>query len=242
MKKHTTIICISSIATVVVLYSVFILKNGYLLFVDDLIFPLIGVFFCVVIFCLKNIQKNIKTVISICITLAVVSKIFLLFAIGDNIHFSTYYEDEAKKFYEYEEDITFDYKECIAYVYETHSLFKQKAKTVIFKFGDNFDSVKKSIEEKYEFYSEPVMPHEPTPYFDFLGYEFKLRCIEKVYPKVLFFIGVNDKNKEVVYVYFGSEDLDTVLSYEDILQFYCGWQYISLQDKGVIWQNIVFYR
>ena len=41
------------------------------------------------------------------------------------------------------------------------------------------------------------------------------------------FIGINEKTKEIAYVYFEDMDLDGVWSFEDLMDVYAGWYLIE---------------
>lgn len=240
MKKNILTGCIAVILIVTILYSLFVVSNDSLLFSEDLILPVVSVLLCVVIFFLKIVPVKIKNAIVVILTLIVILRMGLLFIAGADLHFNAYSnEDAVKIYYKIEKDIIFSYDECRAYSYEVNALFKQDADTVIFKTGENFEEAKKSIAENYDFYTDPLKDNEPQPHFEFSGFNFRLQCIEKDYPKVMLFIGINEQSKEIAYVYFNDVDLDSVSDFKDILNFYCGWQYIELYENGKIFKNVV---
>ncbi len=239
MKKIFAI-CMSLILYATLTYSVSVFVEDYLFFPEDLILPVVAVALCTAVFFIKFIPDIIKSVLFIVISAIPVVWMFLLFLMGGDVDLDVLRNEEAAEAFIEEQNFDVPYEDCSVYLYETRALFQQSAKTVILSFGDNFDEAKQEINNNYEFYTEALKKDDPVPVFEFSGFSFRLKVSEKVYPKVMYFVGINEETREIAFVYFNDVDLDGVGEFDSIMHYYCGWQYIKLYNDGKILFNIVF--
>ena len=171
---------------------------------------------------------SIITIIIVLISTLACSAAYSKNEISGDTLLSTYGEEEALALYHEKESVILpDFESCTLYSYNTSGFFQSEADTLIFRFDEGFEKAKEVIGNSYEFHSAPLKTGDDKPYFEVNGFSFRVRVIEKVYPKVIYFIGINDHTKEIAFVYFGNTNLDIVSDYEVLMNAECGWQYIE---------------
>lgn len=239
MKKVFTV-CISLILYSSFTYCVATYVESSLLFADNLILPASAVILCTVLLLVKFIPDKLKSALFIIVSVIPVCWMLLLAYVEPNTCFEVLNKEDARGSFTEEQNFDVPYEDCTVYLYNSYGLFQQSAKTVILSFGDSFEEAKQEINNNYEFYTEALIEDDPVPVFEFSGFSFRLKVSEKVYPKVMYFVGINEESREIAFVYFNDVDLDCVGEFDSIMYYYCGWQYIELYKEGRILCNVVF--
>lgn len=104
-------------------------------------------------------------------------------------------------------------------------IFKSETYTLIAKYdADEYEKQKSSIDKNYSFDTSLL---NPEPEFDLDGFRFGLLCDKYIdYPHTLYFIGFNDNDKAISYIYFYDQDLDVIdQPYDQFLREYSDWKY-----------------
>lgn len=126
--------------------------------------------------------------------------------------------------------------ETVEYHYfEGHgSIFTWGSKTLICGYSaEDYQEQLSWLEDYYVFQEEPVTSHGYTlaPEATVGEYEFRLlsfgeESYQLDYPQCLFFVGTNADAGEIVFLYYGDQDLDYIESLEKHILGYCGWSHI----------------
>lgn len=100
--------------------------------------------------------------------------------------------------------------------------------------SSDYETQKALLEETYTFQSTPMTAHEyvcdPTARIG--DYQFRTLAIDGTYgnaiyyPKCMYFVALNDKTKEIVYLSAYDDDLDIIQSLDEFLKVDCGWDHI----------------
>lgn len=230
-KKFTFSLIVSFvIATILLIYTVFCLINSYIVQGYLILMLIISFVVSLLLALIKKIPNVIKVILSSVILLLTLT-IFIFFSLfGNTVEFkafenaeeiSDYYSDfDFEKFGEYESISNYKY-------YHSVNLFQQEAYTTILKYSeDNFEAEKNNIEDSRKFYSTPIENEEAEPVFSYEGFDFRTE-ISDWYPKEMNLVGINEETHEIAYVSFQDYDLDSISDYEEFLDYYCGWRYIT---------------
>lgn len=110
--------------------------------------------------------------------------------------------------------------------------FNSEAYTVIAKYDDKeFEKQKAGIESNYKFSKDiiefDVSDSKLKPEFTLDGFEFRVLSeaySEYGFPKDMYFIGINEDERKIAYIYFHDFDLDYIDSFEEFLIEDCGWE------------------
>ena len=105
-------------------------------------------------------------------------------------------------------------------------IFKSETYTLIAKYEkEGYESQKSIVSEKYSIESSGEDADSSS--FDLDGFRFSLLSEQYIdYPKTLYFIGFNDADRAVAYIYFYDQDLDVIdQSYDKFLREYSDWKY-----------------
>lgn len=120
-----------------------------------------------------------------------------------------------------------------------NNLFASEANYLICSYApEEYEAQKAELDTEYTFQTEPVTLRgdncQPAAEID--GYVFRMlsvtayselgEVLAKGYPKRVILIGCSDQNKEILYMVFENDDLDSISSLEELLQDECGWKYI----------------
>ena len=140
----------------------------------------------------------------------------------------------------------YDVDAVFTYYHMDYIIFQSDAYTLIVHYDPeryDYDAERKRVEEKYVFRTTAVYygvgPHTLDPAFELDGFSFHL-LDEEYYthdsnpmllpeirmevPKYMYFVGFNDEEKKIAYIYFEDFDLDVIDSFEEFLPEYCGWR------------------
>ncbi len=97
--------------------------------------------------------------------------------------------------------------------------------------SENYDSEKARLDETYAFESEMLgnqfSEEQLEPWFLLDGYSFRVLSMShydmEMFPHEFVLIGTNDTKHEIVYLYTYDPDLDSLSSFPEYLNEYCGW-------------------
>ena len=192
-----------------------------------------------VIVLIKKVPFVIKIVFSLsAITISIAATAFYIL-LGGGVEFRILDVDkESVVFYDMDENDFGFYTDFEAFSYAEHSLFFKQANTYILKYDKNdFDAAKKVLFEKNKFYDITGVYGEAGPEFRCGDFDFYVRhSEEKVFPKVIYFIGFNESDYEIAHVTFNDLNLDSVSSFQNVLLYYCGWQYVEKSRSNQIFK------
>lgn len=111
-------------------------------------------------------------------------------------------------------------------------VFESEAYTMIVKYNkETYEKQKATLYEPFEKICDwtntddendyPLEKKVTTP-FDFKGFSFVMYSDE--YPKIIYFVGTNDKTNQIAYIYFSDHDLDEISRpYSVFIDENCGW-------------------
>ena len=179
-------------------------------------------------------SKKVRNIILICISIIAISSLALVFT-----PFS-YTKDDIK----YYKDLTKNNKILpkldnlgnyidikFKYYHKDVIIFESDAYTLTVKYDENnFNNEVAKINNNYHFQNNTVkdINNEFNPNFTIDDYEFKLLSLDEYdllsFPKEIYLIGFDNKNHEIIYIYFYDNDLDYITSFKDFLYEYCDWQ------------------
>lgn len=244
MKKRIPYIIISLIILSIAWYDILIVINDGIIPFGNIITQLAILIVSLLPALIKRMPYFIKIAVPIVILLVFCSVAGFELTYDLYNVFITYSDEQAVEIHKEDNAYTIygEYKTAELYIYQTPGFFHPyETDTLILQFDDEeFIQATKKINEYYDFHDAPIKPSEPVPEFNLQGFDFRLQIIDKTYPYVMHFIGINEATKEIAYVYTCNLDQDTVSNYEEHLLYCCGWKYIELHNDGKILGNIVF--
>lgn len=232
------------------IYVVFCMLNGYLilprLFMFYFVISLIAFGLAAVFVFVKAVPNCIKVICTAIILVCTFVFCFLYQGILGNIEFDIYRgiesinkynenlpSEDSRNVYEpyIETDSYGEYEDIVHYHYFSTGLFWQHAESKILKYNsENFKKETERINTEMSFYEKAVEEDEPVPVFTIEGFDFRLRKECLLYPKEMYFVGINEARKEIAYVEFSDYDLDSVWEFYELLNNDCGWDYI-IKDR-----------
>lgn len=236
----------ASIFSVIISAIMLILPVAYMIGckINSCIIPHNLIIICIIVFLLSLVSVLIrrmpgilKIIISTVALLIVLFFFFIVSAFGGPATFNVYngLDDIQKDYSNFDTSSFGDYKDISYYKYFSPGIFQHEAYTTIVKYDDkNFEKAKKEIEECCSFYSEPIRVGEPVPEFSSYEFDFRIetnKSPSEHYPKQLYLIGINNNSYEIAYIDFQYWDLDTVSDFGNLLDSYCGWQYV-INDRN----------
>lgn len=226
MKKYIPLILSLIILAAPLFYVVYCISKSSLI-AENLLYTQLAVF-CVslIVVLIKRIHYVIRIVFSsAALIFAFGFTAFFLIAGGGN-EFRVYEGNEdTVSIYDMNADDFGEYSSAEVYEYEEYSLFPYNVYTLILKYDENsFVRAENAIRENNSFYHETGMYSEAKPEFRHSNFEFFVRHSEnKVFPKVIYFIGFNPQDNEIAYIAFNDLELDGVSSFENLLLYRCQW-------------------
>lgn len=175
---------------------------------------------------MKKIIITFSIILFLFLSYIIFSVLGFLSLIPSNISESddiTYYNElvERVEYFPNIEELN-DYKNLSFKYTLDDSLFGRRSYILKVMYSDeDFEIEKEKINEQYSFdekYSDEI-------FID--SFKIKVLDIDRYslkYPKYLAFVGVSESTGEIVYIYFESEDLDTIGdSWEDFIKHECNW-------------------
>ena len=175
---------------------------------------------------MKKIIITFSIILFLFLSYTIFSVLGFLSLIPSNISESddiTYYNElvERVEYFPNIEELN-DYKNLSFKYTLDDSLFGRRSYILKVMYSDEyFEIEKEKINEQYSFdekYSDEICVDS-----------FKIKVLDIAryslnYPKYLAFVGVSEPTGEIVYIYFESEDLDTIGdSWEDFIKHECNW-------------------
>ena len=111
-------------------------------------------------------------------------------------------------------------------------IFEWNSYTLIAQYdAETYEKKIGEINDSYVFEEEVLQDHTKehklNPEFSVGDYRFRLLDVETYscfFPES-YFIGMNDTEHKIAYIYFDDYDLDVVESFPSLLTKYCGWNY-----------------
>lgn len=115
----------------------------------------------------------------------------------------------------------------IIFTNDVHTLICQYA-------ASEYETQKALLEETYIFQTAPMTAYEYScsPTAKIGDYQFRALATDGtygntiIYPKFMYFVALNDKTQEIVYLSAYDDDLDFIQSLEEFLKVDCGWNRI----------------
>lgn len=125
-----------------------------------------------------------------------------------------------------------NYKKIDFKYFEKHKMiFRSEAYTLVADYNKNtYSKAKTGFYKSYTFYNTPIKndPYVsdiklyPSFYID--GFKFKVvRGDDEFFPKHIYFLGFNDKENKIAFIYYRDTELDYIESFEDHIGNECGW-------------------
>ena len=236
------------IFTIPLIYVVFCKVNGYFIVPNLVIYysaiSLIAFGLASIFVFIKAIPGGIRVIFTSIILVCAFGFCFLCQGIGGNTEFDVY--KGVEKIIAYNESLPpednylyietegyGEFEDIVHYHYLSTGLFVQHSETKIIKYNDeNFKKETERINAEMSFYEKAVDDSDPVPVFTVEGFDFRLEEIENHwYPKDMFFVGINKETKEIAYVKFYDDDLDSVWDFSELLYNDCGWKFI-IKDRN----------
>lgn len=231
----------------IISFLILVISVGYLIYsklnshiISDvmILIPIVAFGVSVVIVLIKRVPDIIKLTFPVLIFAVSLFSFYWLNCVGGYVEFRTLHGvNEIKEYYT---DFSFNkfgkYEDIFNYQYHSTGIFQQEAYTTILKYDKkSFEEEINDIDMNYKFYDHSIVDGEPEPFFTFDGFDFRIeksKSPKEWYPKQLYLIGINKTSYEIAYVYFQDYDLDCVSDFNDILDYYCGWQYVVEDRKS----------
>ena len=114
-------------------------------------------------------------------------------------------------------------------------IFTNDVHTLICQYTTSeYETQKALLEETFTFQSAPMTAYgySCNPTAKIGDYQFRTLAIDGTYgnaiyyPKYMYFVALNDKTQEIVYMSACDDDLDFIQSLEEFLKIDCGWNHI----------------
>ncbi len=209
-----------------------------------IIFPIIAsvlLFFTV----FSKIRMSVKIIVAIFILLVFAVAFLFGFGIGHFEELSRYEGAEAIEHYTSAsqrsllpslDQVGQPHKiEYFEYYTSGFIIFTNDVHTLICQYtAAEYETQKALLEERYIFQSTPMTAYEYScnPTAKIGDYQLRTLAIDGTYgnaiyyPKYMYFVALNDKTQEIMYISTKDDDLDYLVSLEGFLEVDCGWKHI----------------
>lgn len=179
----------------------------------------------------------IITAVSLALIIAIVLGLFIHYLVGTVISYDYDRYEEITRMYDTLPTDFGEYeKRSFNYFQRNMIIFESHAYTVKLSYDkEEYAKEKKELDSEYSFHNETICIDsdeiEKEPEFDMGNFHFRIAdiwedgSILNEYPKIILFIGTNDVDNKIAYVFYEDLDQDFIYgSFEDFLRSECGWR------------------